>query len=63
MAHKKALEALGMVNIETAGDDLVCQECEDLELDGPYTINEARSLIPAHPWCRCTFIPVEDIEL
>jgi hypothetical protein len=46
-----------MVEIETAGDDLVCPECESLAADGPYTIDEARGLIPAHPWCRCAFVP------
>lgn len=50
----------GEVDIETAGDEDVCPECEDLEMDGPYSINEARSLIPAHPWCRCAFMPADD---
>lgn len=56
------LEALfpSLVNIETAGDEDVCQECQDLEDEGPYSINEARSLIPAHPWCRCTFVPADE---
>lgn len=43
------------VNVVTAGDDDVCPICEDIEGDNPYTIDEARSLIPAHPDCRCTF--------
>jgi predicted Fe-Mo cluster-binding NifX family protein len=45
------------VEVLTAGDDLVCPECEDIAADGPYTIDEARSLIPAHPNCRCSFVP------
>ena len=55
------LESLftGMVNVETAGDEDVCPECEDIEAESPYTINEARSLIPAHPYCRCTFVPAD----
>lgn len=43
------------VNVVTAGDDDVCEICQDIEDDNPYTIDEARSLIPAHPDCRCTF--------
>lgn len=42
-----------LVQIVTMGDELVCQICQDLEADGPYQIEEARQLIPAHPHCRC----------
>lgn len=45
------------VEVLTAGDDLVCPECEEISAEGPYTIDEARSLIPAHPNCRCAFVP------
>jgi hypothetical protein len=55
-----AVERLGKVNVRTAGDDNVCPICEDIADNGPYTINKARSLIPAHPRCRCTFVPVGD---
>ena len=48
------------VEVETAGDDLVCPECEGIAADGPYTIDEARSLIPAHPECRCAFVNADD---
>lgn len=51
------------VEVETAGDDRVCPECEDIAADGPYTINAARSLIPAHPRCRCAFIPADDPDI
>lgn len=63
-AAQAEVEALfgGMVNVETAGDDLVCQECQDIEDGNPYTIDEARSLIPAHPRCRCAFMPADDME-
>ena len=47
----------GFVNILTAGDDDVCLECEDLADDGPYEIDEAEILIPAHANCRCAFVP------
>jgi len=49
-----------LVEVLTAGDDLVCQECEDISEDGPYEISEARGLIPAHPNCRCAFVPWDD---
>jgi len=40
----------------TAGDDRVCPICEPLD-ETVYTIDEARELIPAHPNCRCAWIP------
>ncbi len=49
-----------LVNILTAGDDDVCDECQDIAADAPYEIGEARGLIPAHPNCRCAFVPFFD---
>jgi SPP1 gp7 family putative phage head morphogenesis protein len=38
-------------------DERVCEECEDL--DGTtYTTEEARGVIPQHPNCRCSWLPV-----
>jgi len=54
------LNRLKLVRVRTAGDDNVCPICEDIADEGPYTINEARSLIPAHPRCRCTIVPARD---
>lgn len=48
------------VNVRTAGDNDVCPICEAISESGPYTINRARSLIPAHPHCRCVFVPADD---
>ena len=48
------------VNVRTAGDDDVCPTCEAISEDGPYSINTARGLIPAHPRCRCLFTPADD---
>ena len=45
------------VNTLTAGDDLVCQVCEDISEEGPYSLDEAQGLLPAHPNCRCAFVP------
>lgn len=42
------------VNVETAEDDRVCPVCEQIAEDGPYTIDRARGLIPAHVRC---FLP------
>lgn len=39
--------------IITAGDDLVCSLCEDLEANNPYPIEEIGDLIPVHTNCRC----------
>jgi SPP1 gp7 family putative phage head morphogenesis protein len=48
-----------MAEFSTAGDDQVCPECEDL--DGQVmSISEARGLIPRHPRCRCSWLPVVD---
>lgn len=59
-AVAQAQEQLKKVNIRTAGDDDVCPVCEAIAEDGPYLIDTARSLIPAHPRCRCAFIPFGD---
>ena len=50
------------VNVLTAGDDAVCEECEDIAAGGPYEIGEAHGLIPAHPNCRCAFTPAFDLR-
>jgi hypothetical protein len=44
-------------DVLTAGDDLVCEECLSIADDGPYTMDEAEILIPAHPNCRCALVP------
>jgi hypothetical protein len=49
-----------LVEVLTAGDDDVCIICEDIAAANPYSIVEARGLIPAHPNCRCAFVPAED---
>ena len=47
-----------LVNILTAGDELVCEECEDYAAGGPYELDEVE--IPLHPRCRCAVVPFED---
>ena len=53
-------EPVELVQVLTAGDDRVCDDCNDIAEDGPYDIEEARDLIPAHPNCRCAFVPFGD---
>lgn len=50
-AEEKLQEAFGEgeVDVLTAGDDDVCEECLDIADGGPYTLDEAEGLIPAHP--------------
>lgn len=56
-------EEMGIEGVEveaefaTAGDDVVCPECEELE-GKVYSIEEARGVIPVHPNCRCAWIPM-----
>lgn len=57
---ERQVERLGKVNVRTAGDNDVCPICEDIADSGPYSIDAARSLIPAHPKCRCAFVPADD---
>lgn len=55
---EEKLERLERVGVLTAGDYKVCLRCEEIAAEGPYDIDEARTLIPAHPHCRCAFDPV-----
>ncbi|MDY6780218.1 MAG: minor capsid protein [Halobacteria archaeon] len=50
-------EVAGKAEWLTAEDDQVCEICEGLE-GQVYAIDEARGLIPIHPNCRCTWLPV-----
>ena len=51
-----------VVEVQTAGDDKVCPTCEAIAAAGPYSLDEALSLIPAHPACRCEIVP-DDVAL
>ncbi|HEY5126777.1 MAG TPA: NUDIX domain-containing protein [Bradyrhizobium sp.] len=51
---EKAQEALEEevgeeVDVLTAGDELVCETCQDIADGGPYTLDEAEGLIPGAP--------------
>lgn len=42
-----------LVNVITREDDKVCPKCEEIAEGSPYTLEDARTLIPHHPHCRC----------
>jgi hypothetical protein len=42
----------------TAGDEIVCELCSDLE-GVVMTIKEARGSLPRHPNCRCAWVPAD----
>lgn len=42
----------------TAGDDRVCAICSGYEGE-VFKIKDARNMIPLHPQCRCTWLPVQ----
>jgi SPP1 gp7 family putative phage head morphogenesis protein len=56
--ERLGIEKVGAkVEWSTAGDQLVCVECDEMEGE-VFTIKEARGLIPLHPNCRCAWVPV-----
>ena len=61
-ASLNAYEEAGIEGVETvaewstAGDDLVCPICEDLE-GTTIPLNDAHGIIPIHPNCRCAWLP------
>ena len=46
------------VEIITAQDGLVCDDCLEIEDNNPHNVYEAQELLPMHPNCRCAFAPV-----
>lgn len=47
-----------LAEFSTANDGRVCPQCEQLE-GNVYSVREAKGLIPVHPRCRCTWLPVQ----
>lgn len=39
-----------------------CPECVAMANNGPYKISEARGLIPWHPNCKCSWLPIVNTE-
>lgn len=59
-APANEFSAAVLVNVLTAGDDRVCDDCDQIAAQGPYDLEEAQGLIPSHPNCRCAFVPYGD---
>ena len=55
------------VEVITVDDDLVCDDCRDAEGKNPHSLQEAQSLLPMHPNCRCSYGAViesaDDLQL
>lgn len=45
-----------LVEFATAGDNKVCQKCQELE-GQTFSLEKSRGMIPVHPNCRCAWIP------
>ena len=60
--QEEKVQALVSVSVLTSGLDNVCQVCQDISDDSPYTIDQAEGLIPAHNLCACVFIPTTDLR-
>lgn len=54
------IEVAVQAEVSTAGFD-VCPICEALAAGGPYALAKAENMLPAHPNCRCAFIPYVDV--
>lgn len=52
----------GIVGVDVEAEWLVaagaCEVCLAIQQSGPYSIQEARGMLPAHPNCRCAWAPV-----
>jgi hypothetical protein len=48
--------------VQTAEDDMVCEECLDIADGAPYTLEQALDLLPAHIGCRCALVEWEGDE-
>lgn len=56
--ERAGVDQLGaQVEFTTAGDNDVCSQCRSLAGE-TYSVDEARSIIPVHPQCRCAWLPV-----
>ena len=62
-AKRKSRAVFQEVDVLTAGDQKVCKICLKISENGPYTIAEARGLIPNHINCRCSFVVAGDLPL
>lgn len=60
-ASLNAYQEAGIEGVDVEAEFLTasdpCPECAALAAGGPYSIDEARGLIPVHPNCRCSWTP------
>lgn len=50
-------EVSGRAEFRTAGDSRVCPICRSLN-GNTYSLEDARTVIPVHPQCRCVWLPI-----
>lgn len=53
----------GSVEVLTAQDDVVCEDCQALADAGPYNVSQVFGVLPLHPRCRCSWVPYGDPRL
>ncbi|MDO4548820.1 MAG: minor capsid protein, partial [Clostridia bacterium] len=54
-------DGVTMVDIRIGRDERTCSRCNGYKENAPYPIDEAPAL-PAHPNCRCRYVPVVEWE-
>ena len=63
--QKSSYERLGVKEYEWVTEPTACSVCKDIALGGRYKVNDMEigiNMIPAHPNCRCSTVPVSDRE-
>lgn len=62
--RQQGVEQVGVepeIQVQTAGDQQVCEECADVAQRGPWPLDEfegSENQPPIHPQCRCAVLPV-----
>lgn len=62
MAAAEQFERFGVERVEPLLSPTACEVCVGIAADAPYPVSEMRSLLPAHPNCRCSWTIVTDQE-
>lgn len=63
--QKSSYERLGVKEYEWVTEPTACSVCKDIAADGPHKVKDMEigvNMIPAHPNCRCSTVPVSDRE-
>jgi SPP1 gp7 family putative phage head morphogenesis protein len=55
--YEENRDVVKRVQFLTAFDELVCPDCGSMN-GVEFEIDEARGILPLHPWCRCTWVPL-----